>query len=145
MTRSQRLIPLALAAIVVVVALVVIPGNSDDDGPRATTTTTPPARTATASAPARPAPPAARVERIRLRNGRPLGGVRTLAYDSGEVVRLAISSNVDDDIHVHGYDQTVRIPAGKTRRLRFKADAEGIFEIESHNTHQAVARLEVRP
>lgn len=144
MTSRQRLIPLALAAVVAVVALVVIPGNGENDDPPAMTATTAPARTAPDSRPA-PAEPAARVERIRLRDGRPVGGVRTLTYDSSEVVRLRISSNVDDHIHVHGYDQTVRVPARQTRRLRFEADAEGIFEIESHNTHQPVARLKVRP
>ena len=68
----------------------------------------------------------------------------------GETVRIVVTSDADDEIHLHGYDIT-RTPApGKPGRFSFKADIEGVFEIESHVAEDAgreplIATLTVRP
>ena len=49
------------------------------------------------------------------------------------------------EIHVHGYDRELAVPAGRTRTLTFEADLEGIFEVEDHHTGELLAELEVRP
>ena len=65
-------------------------------------------------------------------------------------MRLLVSSDGNDEIHLHGYDITRNAAPGKPARFRFKADVEGVFEIESHTAEDAgleplVGRLVVEP
>jgi hypothetical protein len=152
MSRNQRL-GLVVVAVVVAVAAFLIARPSDDEDESAgtgnepaqnETTTTPDGETA-----AEPAEPP-RVERITLRGGAAQGGVRTLSYRPGETVRLVVTTDAADEIHVHGYDLTQNPAPGKPVRFRFEADIEGVFEIESHVAEDAgreplVARLVVEP
>ncbi len=151
MGPTGRIAVVVLALVVLIGGFVVARGAAGDEDPAATPTTTRAVggephrdaapRAAPEAAPARPAP---RVERLRLRDGGPAGGVRTLRYEDGDTVRLRFSSNVADEIHVHGVDRYVDVPAGGSASTRFTAPGEGIFEIESHTTGELVARLEVR-
>ena len=83
--------------------------------------------------------------RIRLRGGEPLGGVRTISVRRGDVVRLLVSSDLSDEVHVHGYDLLRRVGPGMPARFRFRAKLEGSFEAELEQRGQEIARLEVRP
>ncbi len=90
-----------------------------------------------------PEPP--RVEEVRIEDGKPVGGVETLRFESGETVRLAFRSDAPDEVHVHGYDRYVELKAGRTARTRFRAELEGIFEIENHDNGELLAELRVEP
>lgn len=142
MSRNERTALLGAALVVLVVAFVVIQGGGDGDEPAATTT---PPQTQPTQAIQPAQPPAPRVERIRIRDGRPVGAPRTLEYQSGDTVRLRFSSNAASEVHIHGYDEYVQVPAGGTATARFEADAEGVFEIEEHGTGEVLAELEVSP
>ena len=121
-------ITILVVAVVVLVGGFFIARDSDSEG------------TGGAEAP----PP--RVESIRIRDGQPASGEsRTLTFESGDTVRLRFSSNAASEIHIHGYDKYVNVPAGGSARTRFEADAEGIFEVEDHGTGALLAKLEVRP
>jgi hypothetical protein len=146
MSAKQRIALIAVALIVAVLAFVLAqPGDDEDDGERATA----PAQTETESgsggstAPAEteepPPPPEPEVTRLRLRG-----------VESGDTVRIVVISDASDEIHLHGYDITRNPAPGRPARFRFKADAEGSFEIESHVAEDAgkdplVARLVVQP
>ena len=56
-----------------------------------------------------------------------------------------VESNVAEEVHIHGYDKYVQVPADGSARTRFTADAEGIFEIEAHSTGELLAKLQVSP
>jgi hypothetical protein len=65
-------------------------------------------------------------------------------------VRIVVRSDAADEIHLHGYDITRSAGPGQPAQFRFKADAEGAFEMESHVAEDAgrdplVARLVVSP
>ena len=155
MSPAQRIAIILAAVAVLAGGFVLARGSSDDPEPTDATETstgtggaeaptTTPATTPTTETQERP--PAPRVETIRIRDGRPASGeARTIRYDSGETVRLRFSSNAASEVHIHGYDKYVNVPAGGSARTRFKADAEGIFEIEEHGTGSLLANLEVRP
>jgi hypothetical protein len=103
-----------------------------------------PATTETTETAEQPPPP--RVETVRIRGGQPASGeARTLQFESGDTVRLRFSSDAAAEVHIHGYDKTVAVPAGGSARTRFEANAEGVFEIEEHGTGALLAKLEVRP
>jgi len=156
MSNRSRLGLIALAVAVAVVAFVVLsPGdtdeNADDPADRAAETTPAEAteeQTApTATAPSAP-PPAA--DEIVVKGGKPEGGVQRVVVTKGDTVRLLVSSDGNDEIHMHGYDITRKAAPGRPARFRFKADVEGVFEIESHTAEDAgleplVGRLVVEP
>ena len=158
MNSGQRIAILIAAVIVLAGGFVLARGSDDDGGSEQTTAaddgTETSEGTGGAEAPAtttqtqtqEQAPPPPRVESIRIRDGRPASGnARTLQFESGDTVRLRFSSNTAAEVHIHGYDKTVEVPAGGTARTSFKASAEGIFEIEDHHSEALLAKLEVRP
>jgi FtsP/CotA-like multicopper oxidase with cupredoxin domain len=162
MSRNQRIALVAAAAVVAILAFVIAqPGDDEDGGERAATA---PAETETetdggsggATAPAEteeeppPPPPEPEVTRIRMRGGAVVGGARDIDVESGDTVRIVVTSDAQDEIHIHGYDITRSPAPGQPARFRFEADAEGAFEIESHVAEDAgrdplIARLVVQP
>lgn len=85
------------------------------------------------------------VETIVVREGEPVGGLRQLEFDAGEQVRFTVRSDVADEVHVHGYDVTERLPAGQAAPVSFPAEIEGIFEVELHGSGMQIAELRVNP
>jgi FtsP/CotA-like multicopper oxidase with cupredoxin domain len=162
-SRNQRIGLIAAAIVVAVVAfLIASPGGDDDEqtstrpsatAPQTDTETPTGTQTVTETSKqttpeARPAPP--QVARISLSGGVAKGGPRTIKVRSGDTVRIAVSSDASDEIHIHGYDLTKTAAPGQPATFRFKASIEGDFEIESHTAEDAgkeplIARLQVAP
>ena len=46
---------------------------------------------------------------------------------------------------MHGYDRSTLVNAGGTARFDFKANLEGVFEIELESRQQQIAELRVTP
>ena len=53
-----------------------------------------------------------------------------VAVALGDIVEIVISSDVAEEIHVHGYDIVLDVGAGESVILRFTAEVPGIFEVE---------------
>lgn len=142
-SRAGRAAILIGLAVVAVVLFIVLSGGSDDDNGGSETTATEAtqtdATTATATEPAEPPP-----EVVELRGGEPVGGVKTLTYSKGEQVRIRVKLDMpQEDVHLHGYDVEQLNPSG-TVNLSFKADIEGIFELEAHGPTGDVVLAELR-
>ncbi|HEX8649080.1 MAG TPA: hypothetical protein VF715_19465 [Thermoleophilaceae bacterium] len=147
MSGVQRTVLVALAAVIAVMAFLVLRPD-DEDEPRTTQTTTQPAETAPQpTSPERPAPEARprepEVKTVRVRDGRPVGGVQTIEAERGETVRFRVSTETPQEVHLHGYDLTETSTATKPAEFRFKADETGIYELEIHGTHTQIAELRV--
>jgi len=145
---------LVVAALAVAVLAFVIasPGSDDENGdPAAETTTTETqteVETQTETAP--PEPPQPSVTRIRIQGGQVVGGAKTIDVERGEPVRIVVTADTTDEIHLHGYNITRNAAPGAPARFNFKANLEGVFEIESHTAEDAgleplVAELVVNP
>lgn len=139
MSRGQRLTFLGIAAAIAIVAVILLAGGGGEtgDGDNVASTTTPTATTdgsAEPTATPKPQPPL-------LRAGRE----RALTFEEGETVRFRVLSDEPEEIHVHGYDISKELPAGKTVTVSFKADLTGIFEIELHGAGTLLAQLKVVP
>ena len=63
----------------------------------------------------------------------------------GERVALRAESDSAQQIHVHGYDRFLDVPAGAERTLTFRANVPGVFEVELEGSHRLIFELEVRP
>ncbi|HYI98541.1 MAG TPA: hypothetical protein VEX36_02525 [Thermoleophilaceae bacterium] len=152
MSKAGRLGLVALAAIVVVVAFVIAsPGDDDDDGQASNTPAETTERSPTATAPSALEPPSDGPDpvRIELTDHAP-GSVESIQVEKGDRVRFVVTSDMPDDIHVHGYDVERPVAPGKPARFSFPATIEGVFEIESHEAEHAgkdalIARLVVEP
>ena len=48
----------------------------------------------------------------------------------GDRVVISVTSDVADEVHLHGYDKKADVEAGGTVRLPFTASIPGIFEVE---------------
>jgi FtsP/CotA-like multicopper oxidase with cupredoxin domain len=151
MSRNQRigLLLAALVVAVVAVAVAVASGGDDEDGGQPAQTTTEKTRTTTEE-PHETVPPEPQATRIRLRGGQVVGGPAEISVTKGDRVRIVVSADAPDDIHLHGYDIEKPAEPGKPARFNFTADIEGIFEIESHVAEDAgrdplVGKLTVEP
>jgi hypothetical protein len=147
MSRNQRIGLVAGALVVAIVAFIVArPGNDDD------TSTTSNGNSGAAGQDAQDVqtdtePP---VTRISVKGGVLVGDAKAIRVAKNDIVRIVVSSDVPDEIHLHGYDIEKEAEPGKPARFRFKADAEGAFELESHAAEDAgkeplLARLLVGP
>jgi hypothetical protein len=156
MTRNQRIGLIVAALIVAVVGFVIAsPGGGDEDGAQSAQTetgggATAPSETGTETETEPPPPPEPEVHRIRIQGGQVAGGPQDIDVASGDVVRIVVSADAPDDIHLHGYDIERQAAPGQPARFRFRANLEGSFEIESHVAEDAgrdplVARLNVEP
>jgi len=88
--------------------------------------------------------------RLRIVEGQPQKGMRTLRAGQGETVRLTVRTDRRTVVHIHGIDQAVRVPAGESVRMRFEAATPGRFPVElhgygDHHTLGPILYLEVRP
>ncbi|MFI7594370.1 hypothetical protein [Micromonospora sp. NPDC049359] len=67
-----------------------------------------------------------------------------VTVNKGQSVRITVTSDVADELHVHGYDLGARLPAGTPGSVEFRADKTGLFEVETHETELVLFQLVVR-
>lgn len=61
----------------------------------------------------------------------------------GAEVRLTVMADVDDEVHVHGYDVTADVSPASPATIEFVADIPGIFEVELESAHRLLVELQV--
>ena len=152
----------ALAALVVLVVVSSGCGGSSTATP-ATTTGTPTGTTPTTTTTAAPgtttgtptgttpttttttAAPRPTTVRIAVVGGVPRGGIVRATVHQGDHVVLVVTSDVADEVHLHGYDLKTEVAAGGTARLPFRATIPGRFEVELESRSTQIADLTVEP
>ncbi|MEW2145201.1 hypothetical protein AB0869_20545 [Micromonospora vinacea] len=67
-----------------------------------------------------------------------------ITVSKGQLVRITVTSDVADELHVHGYDLGARLPAGTPGSVEFRADKTGLFEVETHESELVLFQLVVR-
>lgn len=136
--------PIALSAILAVLAGCGGSGNSQSASETEATTTAPvvtaaPSTTATATSKPKPT-----TITIRVVGGRPQGGIARPSVKRNTRVVLIFRSDIADEVHLHGYDISRDVAAGRTARIAFVARIPGRFEVELENIGAQVAELTVR-
>ena len=60
-------------------------------------------------------------------------------------VTLVVSSDIADEVHLHGYDLMADAAPGEKARIAFVATIPGRFEVELEDRALQIGELEVRP
>lgn len=102
---------------------------------------TPPATAAPSPSPV--ATPA--VFELVVRDGKLVSGPGTLRVTQGDALTIRITADVAEELHLHGYDMTVDLVAGKPAELSLVADRSGRFEYELEKSRLELGTLEVLP
>jgi hypothetical protein len=140
--------PRCLAAAMALVALAMSGCASADEttagsGSAATTSASPsPTAVVTVQKPP-PQPPQEQTIRVTISGGKvdpPPGRVQ---IDKGKAVRLIVSSDQADEVHVHGYDLEAPVGPGAPATITFTAGQTGLFEVETHDSEQVLLQLQV--
>ncbi|MET7421223.1 cupredoxin domain-containing protein [Dactylosporangium sp. NPDC005555] len=81
---------------------------------------------------------------VTITGGRAEPPVGRVEVGKGSTIRLTVTSDAPDELHVHGYDRRAVLEPGRPATLEFRADTTGMFEIETHGGHLLLVQLVVR-
>jgi hypothetical protein len=74
-----------------------------------------------------------------------VSGPDRFTFAVGDPVSVWVLSDVDAEIHVHGYDLFFEASAGVPVEIALTANVPGIWEVELEETHVPLFALEVTP
>ena len=145
--RKLGLALAGLAAVVAVALFIVLSGSDDEEGTPTTvartteqTTTEETTTQQTTTSTPKPKPEA---PTITVEDGQPVGGVQELEFGEGDQMRFIVESNVEDEVHMHGYDVTEEVAPGQPARFELEASIPGVFELELHHAVTQIAEITV--
>jgi hypothetical protein len=141
----------AIAVIGVIAAVALYLVLRDDEGGESTvaatttTQTTTPADGGDGGGEKPEPPPEPEPATIVVKNGQPVGGVQELEFDKGGRIRFVVESDVDEEVHLHGYDVSEDVSAGGKVEFDLAATIEGVFEVELEESVVPLAEITVNP
>jgi uncharacterized lipoprotein YajG len=126
-------------------ATLLVAGCGGDDPETTSPSSTPPpsSTSAAATTPSETAFAGTEIE-VAVKGGKVQPPTHRVKVAKGTEVRLLVTSDKADELHVHGYEIEEELPAGEQVTVDFTADQTGVFEIETHETELQLAQLEVR-
>jgi hypothetical protein len=80
-----------------------------------------------------------------VKAGKLVSGTGDVKARQGDEITLRITSDVADDVHVHGYDRHAHLKPGETTTIRIKATRTGRFPFELHKSRLELGSLEIYP
>ena len=143
----MKRVVLAAACVLAAVALAGC-GSDDSESASSTDTTTTTVTTTTETTTSETTTTEAEtptIVRINVVDGQPQGGIVRQTVNKDDQVVLVVTSDVADEIHLHGYDIARDVEAGGTVRLPFKATIPGRFEAELESRSVQIADITVEP
>jgi hypothetical protein len=80
---------------------------------------------------------------VSVAGGKVTGPSGRVKVKKGSTVQLVVTSDVADEVHLHGYDKHVDVEKGGTAQLTFKATISGVFEVELEGKKLRLLQLQV--
>lgn len=135
---AALLVPLALA----------LPGcaGTDPDAAASSTTSTASSSSSSAARSSDAAPRSASGQRIdvQVAGGQVSGDTGRVPVAAGTEVTLSVTSDVPDEVHLHGYDLEAALTPGTPAEITFDATVPGVFEVELHDAGTVLLTLQVQ-
>ena len=134
------------AALAVLALLVAVACGGDDDSPTvgSDTPSTTSAPTTVAGSPTTTAASAGTVLAATVRGGSVVEGGSRQRATLNQPVTIRVTSDVADEVHVHGYNKMFDVAAGQRGEVTFVANIPGVFEVEFEKSHKLLFTMEVR-
>ena len=82
---------------------------------------------------------------VSFADGAVAGGVRTETVPLDEPVRIEVSGDVEEEVHLHTYDLVDDVAPNDPAAFEFTADIPGVHEVELEGSHLLVLELQVEP
>jgi hypothetical protein len=117
--------------------------GTDAAEPPAASSTAAASSSAPPSAATDPAPESQRIE-VTVAGGAVTGDTGRVPVTASTSVTLAITSDVADEVHVHGYELTADLAPGQPASITFEATIPGVFEVELHEAGTVLLSLQVQ-
>ena len=136
MTARPSRFPLALTGLALALGLTACAGTAAPD----TAADSSSAQTSSSSTASTPA--GQRIE-VQVSGGQVSGDTGRVPVAADEHVTLVITSDVADEVHVHGYDLEAELSPGQPTELVFDATIPGVFEVELHEARTQLLSLQV--
>jgi hypothetical protein len=127
MSRNQRLVLVAAAAVVAIAAFAIARSGGSDNSKSGSS--------GSQSA----------VRQVQVRGGKPVGGIQRIVGTKDRRLRIVVSSDKPDVVHLHGYNIEKKVTPAAPARFSFVPNVEGVFEMEVHSNNAQIARLVVNP
>ncbi len=80
---------------------------------------------------------------VHVTGGQVGGDAGRAQIAEGTHVTLVVTSDVADEVHVHGYDIESELEPGTPAELSFDATIPGVFEVELHESGTVLLTLQV--
>jgi hypothetical protein len=80
---------------------------------------------------------------VEVAGGEVTGDTGRVPVVAGGPVTLVVTSDVADEVHVHGYDLTLALTPGTPAEIAFDATLTGVFEVELHDAGTVLLTLQV--
>ncbi len=125
------------AALVAVASTAVVLAGCAGTPPQAAGSSAPASSTAAASSAADQ-----RIE-VQVSGGQISGDTGRVPVAAGSHVTLVVTSDVADEVHVHGYDKEQELSPGQPAEIVFDATIPGVFEVELHEAGTTLLSLQV--
>lgn len=139
--------PSALCALVSLVLSYGIAGCDGDSGEAADpalASTTASHSTEPEVPPTASASPSMPVIEIHIVDGEVHTDADSVEVASGATIRLVVTSDVDDELHIHGADETAPLVASVPTTVEFTISEPGSFDVETHDSGLLLVQLLVR-
>jgi hypothetical protein len=81
---------------------------------------------------------------ITITGGVPDPPLSRVTFPRGTRMRIVVTSDEPDELHLHGYDLEAAIGPGEEGAIEFVADQTGLFELETHESRLVLVQLAIR-
>jgi hypothetical protein len=123
------------------VSLVLAGCGNDSTGSKSGSSAAAPPPAASAAPSAGQATPANVVGTVTMKGGKPEGGVKRISIKAGQPAVLLVTSDMATEIHVHGADRTISVPANQQTSVDVSQTAPGSYEVEDHASDALLVQL----
>jgi hypothetical protein len=86
----------------------------------------------------------AQVIDLTVTGGKVSGATGRVLVKLGSTVRMQVTADVTEEVHVHGYDLMKETVPGQPVTIEFTANIPGVFEVELEQSKLPLTRLQVQ-